>query len=85
MLRICMVKYCRLTQQATSMTGLGIVSIQDMMRDEVTLLLELISAIFIGLHSMPIVNSSLIPRHNNCHRSWGVPWVKKVTNDSVEL
>ena len=44
----------------------------------VTLLLELIS-VFIGLHTMPIVYSSLIPRHNNHHRSWGMTmtWVKQ--------
>jgi hypothetical protein len=25
------------------------------------------------------------PRHYNCHRSWGMTWVKDVTNGSVEL
>jgi hypothetical protein len=53
-------------------------------QDGATLLLELIS-VFIGLLLMPIVYSSLIPRHNNCHGSWGVAWVEDVTNDWVEL
>ena len=64
-----LVKYCRLIQRAITIPGLGIeFMIQD--GDGVTLLLELIS-VFIGLHIMPIVYSSLIPRHNNCHHSWG--------------
>jgi hypothetical protein len=45
-------------------------------RGRVTLLLELIS-VFIGPHAMPTVYSSLIPRHNNCHRSWGVTLLVK--------
>ena len=66
--------------------GLGIQSIQDMelKMDGVTLSLELIS-VFIGLLLVPIVYSSLIPRHNNYHRSWGMTWVEDVTNGRVEL
>ena len=44
-------------------------------KDGVTILLELIS-VSTGLHPMPIVYSNLIPRHNNCHCSWGVSSVK---------
>jgi hypothetical protein len=50
----------------------------------VTLLLELIS-VSTGFHTRPIVYSNLIPRHNNCHRSWGMTWAKDVSNGRVEL
>jgi hypothetical protein len=35
--------------------------------------------------SVPIVYSSLIPRHNNYHRSWGVIWVEEMANGRAEL
>ena len=57
---------------------------QESERDGVTILLELIS-VFTGLHAMPIMYSNLTLRHNNHHHSWGMTWVKKVTNGSREL
>jgi hypothetical protein len=70
-------------------TWIGVQLIQDMDGDGVTLLLELIS-VSTGLHTLPIVYSNLIPRHNNCHRSWGMTSVNDVlkdvsTNGWVEL
>jgi len=53
-----------------------------MNQDGVNLLLELIG-VSSGLLLLPIVYSNLTPRHNNYHRSWGVTWVKEMTNGVV--
>jgi len=46
---------------------------------------ETLISVFIGLLLVPIVYSSLTPRRNNCHLSWGVTLVKENGNGGVEL
>ena len=77
-----MVKHGRLIQRAVIISGSRLELIQE---DTVGIPIVEADKCICWSPSFANLYSNLTLRHNNSHRSWGMTWVKKVTNSRVEL